>query len=44
MANKVGGKFQLIANKEISQKGVGKKKVKLTVNRNTRIRIKKVWT
>ena len=42
MANKVGGKFQLIANKRISQKGAGKKKVKLTVNRNTKIRIKKV--
>jgi hypothetical protein len=42
MANKVGGKFQLIANKKISQKGVGKKKVKLTVNRNTKIRIRKV--
>lgn len=42
MANitRINGK--LISNKKISQKGVGKKKVKLIVNRNTRIRIRKV--
>jgi hypothetical protein len=41
MANitKVRGKLR--ANKTITQSGVGKKSVKLSVNRNTKIRIKK---
>lgn len=42
MANTVNVRGKLISNKKITQRGDGRKKVKLKANINSKIRIKKV--
>lgn len=41
MVNKTGGKVLLKANKKITQRGNGRKTVKLAVNRRTKLRVRK---